>query len=305
MTHIRYWAMTLAVAAGGGFLAVNKFAFTPTRAVWIAFGVAIAAGVFSLAAAGVALARQNHGFSGLSAISALIAGFTIIATRAFAAPTALWLAFAGGIALLLVSLRALALHETTVERVVHQLELSGTGRPVAVRQSAPLTASSLGRLRDGLQISEQMRSWVDWLTLTALGLAGGFAVLTTFAWANPPAAVEPRWVWFGIGVAGAAVTLLALADHAVGARNGGLTRARLTALGITAVEALVACALIALTTLHGVHNLRWWTFGLASGMVGTSLLASTIHELTSERVRHELEVAQGSTASELATAQAG
>jgi hypothetical protein len=99
-------------------------------------------------------------------------------------------------------------------------------------------------------------------------------------------------VWFEIGVASGAVTLLALAEHAVAARNDGLTRKRLIAFATTTVGALIAIALILLTALHGVHNLRWWTFGLPSAMVGTSLLASTIHELTSERVRHELEVAQ-------------
>jgi hypothetical protein len=95
MTHMRYWALSVATAAAGGFIAVDRFAFVPQHAIWIAFGVAIAAGVFSLAASAVALVRQNQRFSGLSAVSALIAGFTIIAMRTFTAPTALWLAFAG------------------------------------------------------------------------------------------------------------------------------------------------------------------------------------------------------------------
>jgi hypothetical protein len=47
-------------------------------------------------------------------------------------------------------------------------------------------------------------------------------------------------------------------------------------------------------TVANVANLRWWTFGLAAGLVGVSLVASIIHELSSERVRHELEVAQTS-----------
>jgi hypothetical protein len=51
----------------------------------------------------------------------------------------------------------------------------------------------------------------------------------------------------------------------------------------------------------GIGNLRWWTFGLGAGLAGVSLVASVAHELSSERVRHELEVAQTSVG-ELAVA---
>ena len=151
MTHMRYWAMTFAVAIGGAFMAIERFAFAPTTAVWIAFGVAVAAVVSSLAATLVALLRDNQAFSGLSAISALVAAWTVIATRAFTTPTALWLAFAGGVVLLALSLRALALHETTVERVVHQLDVNGSGETFAAIR------------RRGIEISGTMRSWLHWL----------------------------------------------------------------------------------------------------------------------------------------------
>ena len=150
MTHMRYWAMTFAVAIGGAFLAIERFAFAPSNAVWIAFGVAVAAVALSLAAALVALLRDNQTFSGVSAVSALVAAWTVIATRAFTAPTALWLVFAGGLALLALSLRALALHETTVEQVVHQLEVNGSGRPsqrfavAASRSAAPCAPGCIG-----------------------------------------------------------------------------------------------------------------------------------------------------------------
>jgi hypothetical protein len=45
-----------------------------------------------------------------------------------------------------------------------------------------------------------------------------------------------------------------------------------------------------MVVLCGV-DARSWAFGLGDGLVGISLLASTIHELSSEQVRHELEVA--------------
>lgn len=298
MTHMRYWAMSLAAAAAGGFLAIDKFAFSPTHAAWIAFGVAIAAAVFSLAATGLALIRQNQQFSGISALSALVAGFTIIATRAFTAPTALWLAFAGGVALLLLSLRALALHETTVERVVYALEFDGTGEAVAVREGRPLAGSAFERLRDGLRISDAMRSWMHWLTHTALGVAGAFIVLTTFAWQSPVSAVNPRWLWFGVAAAAASIALAALAELGLSARDKRWDAARIADAMITTAGAAVALAVVVLTAVHGVHDLRWWTFGLSSAMVGLSLTGGTIHELTAERVRHELEVAHATTTAE-------
>jgi hypothetical protein len=43
MTHMRYWAMTFAVAISGAFLAIERFAFAPSTAVWIAFAMAAAA----------------------------------------------------------------------------------------------------------------------------------------------------------------------------------------------------------------------------------------------------------------------
>src|ERR1700722_15832621 len=138
MTHMRYWALTFAVAIGGAFIAIERFAFAPTNAIWIAFAVAAGAVVFSLAATLVALLRDNQAFAGLSAISALVAAWTLIATRTFTAPTALWLAFAGGAALLALSLRALALHEATVERGVHRLDVNGFGGPRGVRRGQPV-----------------------------------------------------------------------------------------------------------------------------------------------------------------------
>jgi hypothetical protein len=80
---MRYWAMTFAVAIGGAFLAIERFAFAPTTAVWIAFAVAAAAVVLSLAAALVALLRDNNAISGVSALAALVAPWRVIATLVF------------------------------------------------------------------------------------------------------------------------------------------------------------------------------------------------------------------------------
>jgi hypothetical protein len=42
--------------------------------------------------------------------------------------------------------------------------------------------------------------------------------------------------------------------------------------------------------LHAGIDYRWTAYGLGAGLVGVSLAASLIHELTSEHVRHELEL---------------
>ena len=288
MTHMRYWAMTFAVAIGGAFMAIERFAFAPTSAVWIAFGVAVAAVVLSLAAVLVALLRDNQAFSGLSAISAVVAASTVIATRAFTTPTALWIAFAGGLALLALSLRALALHETTVERVVHQLEVNGSGETFAAIR------------RRGIEISGTMRSWLHWLGHTGIGLAGAFIVASTFVWPNATAELPPRWLAFGVAAGAATIALGLLVDGLMDVQRTNMTVPRTIEILLTTAALAVAAALIVLTAA-GIGNLRWWTFGLGAALAGVSLVASIVHELSSERVRHELEIAQ-STVGELATA---
>ncbi|HTU87886.1 MAG TPA: hypothetical protein VMF57_20075 [Solirubrobacteraceae bacterium] len=294
MTHTRYWAMSLSVAISGSLIAIDRFAFTPNDAIWIAFGLAIAAAVFSTTATAVALRRENHAFSGLSALSVLVAVWTILANRVFATPTALWIGLAGGVALLLVSLRALALHETTVERVVHALELDGAGEPLAIRpRSTGSTTVSpwTDQLRDSFEISRAMRSWMYWLTHTGIALAGAFVVLATFAWPVATQTVDPRWIAFGVGVAVASVALISLFERSLTARSDGQTPARLAAILLTGASVVVAAGLIVLMLELTGSDARWWAFALGDGLVGISLLASTIHELSSERVRHELEVA--------------
>ena len=289
MTHMRYWALTFAVAIGGAFLAIERFAFAPSNAVWIGFGVAAAAIVLSLAAALVALLRDNQTFSGVSAVSALVAAWTVIATRAFTAPTALWLVFAGGIALLALSLRALALHETTVEQVVHQLDLNGSGETFASIR------------RRGIEISGTMRSWLHWLGHTGIGLAGAFVVASTFIWPHATPELSPRWLAFGVAAVAGAIGLGLLLDGLADVRRTNMTVARTIEALLAAATVALAGALIVLTAAHGIGNLRWWMFGLGAGLVGASLLASIVHELSTERVRHELEVGQA-TVGELAIA---
>jgi hypothetical protein len=302
MTHMRYWAVTFATAVAGGFIALSKFAFTPNHAVWAGFGVAIAAGVASLAGTVLALRRQNQRFSGLSALSTLLAGFVIVATRSFTGATALWLEFAGGLALLLVSLRTLAMHEAETERVVHSLELNGSGKAVPAQTGQP-AASTLELVRDELQLPGQMRSWIHWISNTTVGIAGGFVALTTFAWKNPVPGVQPHWVWAGAGIAAASVALLALGEHVLTAYNKGINIARAATIAAASAAVVVSGALVLTMAIHANMQYRWIAFGLGAAMVGVSIVASTIHEFFTETVREELEVASA-TAETQETAKA-
>jgi len=281
MTHMRYWAMMLAAAICGGFIAVERFAFAPATAVWIAFGVAIAATVFSLVAFALALARENHTFSGLSALCALAGGWTIIAMRVFATPTVLSLALASGLMRLLFTLPALALHETTIERVVHALELGGTSE--AVSASRPNSPAQRGFGARRVSITAEMRSWMYWLAHTTLALAGALVVLMTFALTVPGHhyAASPRWLAFGIGIAATSIAVSSLLERILardtaGPAEGGITGRR-AAIILTTASAVVAIAMIVTMVVLTGTTARWVAFALGCAMVGISLLACVIH----------------------------
>lgn len=145
-------------------------------------------------------------------------------------------------------------------------------------------------MRQGSLPPYKMRSWADWLAYTAVGLAGTFVVLTTFAWQQPVPAVDPRWVWFGMAVMAVAIALAVLLEHALAAYSDGINAARAAELAVTIAAGGAAGALAVTMALHASIDYRWTAFGLGAAMVGVSLAASLIHELTSEPVRHELEI---------------
>lgn len=295
MTHMRYWALTLAVGICGAFIAIERFAFNQTAAVWIAFGVAVAATVLSFCALLVAMLRENHAFSGLSALAALVAGWTVIDTLVFNKPAALWVAFAAGLILLLLTLRSLALHETTIERVVHALE-----RAPSVEADRPAAATSTNSTSHwsarAASISLAMRSWTYWLAHIGLALAGALVVLMTFALTAPGHHHAPvRWVAFAIGIGATCIALSALTERVLPATRGSADRGRfdrIAGLVLSASSAAIAIAMIVTMAVFSGATARWVAFALGCGLVGASLLAYAVHELTSERVRHELEIAE-------------
>lgn len=210
------------------------------------------------------------------------------------------IAFAAGIALLVVSLRALSLHETTIERVTYALE---HGSPLAEVESEqaigsppePRPAAIGAAMLRRLEVSAPMRSWTYWLMHTGIAIAGAFIVLMTYALNAPETTYDTlRWLAFGVGVAAAAMALGALLQRIV-LRDGpgaveGEGPGRLAAIALTGTSLAVSAGMVVTMAIYTTSTLRWIAFALGLGLVGASLLAHLIHELTSERVRHELEV---------------
>ena len=107
------------------FLTVASMAWSSGPAGWTAFGVS--AGVTVLAVASAAAAKKTslrvgHGLLGLVAL------WSLVAALVFSGPALTWLVFADAIAIGVLALADLAVHEATTERIVHSLE---------IRDSAP------------------------------------------------------------------------------------------------------------------------------------------------------------------------
>ncbi|HVV14699.1 hypothetical protein [Amycolatopsis sp.] len=121
--NTRFGVDVLGVVAGG-FLAVTAVALPVHAAGWVGFGVFT--GLALVGALGAVLAtrlsaRIGHGVLGLVGL------WSLIAALVFTSPALL---FADALAVVLVALADLTVHELSTERVVHQLEVRTT-EPVA------------------------------------------------------------------------------------------------------------------------------------------------------------------------------
>ncbi|KAA9149561.1 hypothetical protein FPZ12_043000 [Amycolatopsis acidicola] len=120
--NARFGIDVLALLAGG-FLAVTAVALPLEAAGWVAFGVftgLAVLGALGAVLAGRLSARIGHGVLGLVGL------WSLIAALVFTSPALL---FADALAVVLVALVDLTVHELSTERVVHQLE---------VREPAPV-----------------------------------------------------------------------------------------------------------------------------------------------------------------------
>lgn len=117
------------------------------------------------------------------------------------------------------------------------------------------------------------------LTL-GMALLAGFLVVETWAFA-PSTAVD---VGFALGIAATAAGVAGMAMARVYRMPAwGATVAAVAAIGAwQVVQALV----------FGTGTARWLTFADACGLLGAALAGLAVHELSTERVVHSLEVVE-------------
>jgi hypothetical protein len=109
----------------GAFLTVASMAWAASTAGWTAFGVST--GITVLAAVSAALGtklshRLGHG------LIALVGLWSLVAALAFSGTVLTWLVFADAIAVGVLALADLTVHEATTERIVHALEVREPAR---------------------------------------------------------------------------------------------------------------------------------------------------------------------------------
>jgi predicted anti-sigma-YlaC factor YlaD len=126
-----------------------------------------------------------------------------------------------------------------------------------------------------------------YLTKLVLAICAGFVIVDSFAFA-----ASAR---FGLNLAfgivfvavGALWLMIAVMTHAE--RLGGL-RARLTDLPLSALTMMIGVWQIVQDSIYSAGTAKWISFGDACAVLGAALLALILHELSTERVVHTLEV---------------
>ena len=115
------YALDILYVVAGAFLAVAAMAFGLTVAGWVGFGVFT--GLTVIAGASAMTSRRLDRRAGHSLIAA-IGLWSLIASLIFTGSALFWLVFAGAIAIGVVALADLTIHEASTENVVHRLEVT-------------------------------------------------------------------------------------------------------------------------------------------------------------------------------------
>lgn len=115
-----------------------------------------------------------------------------------------------------------------------------------------------------------------YLTNIALVVLGGFLVVASQAFA----ASTMTWLMLGIGVGSLAVTAPAI----------GFARRGLAQRGLDGAVAVIAAWTIIAGLVFSGAAVTWLGFASAVAIVAIAISALTLHELSTERVVHSLEV---------------
>ena len=123
---------------------------------------------------------------------------------------------------------------------------------------------------------------LHFISRLALLIIASFGVVATQVWTG-----ETLELMFVIG--GGVTIAVAAADSIVPSLAQRTLDGLIAVLGAwTVVEALVFSG----------SELKWWSFGSACALAGLSVIGLVVHEMTTERVVHELSVSTGSEPSQ-------
>jgi hypothetical protein len=129
LMYKRYILNTSTLVAAVVALVASRV-FTGSALEWLTFGLSAVIAGFGII--GLSIAQQRRHTVGFGVLTA-VAAWSLVAALVFTGGTLAWLALADSIALAVIALGALALHELSTERVVHTLEVREE-----VAQTAPL-----------------------------------------------------------------------------------------------------------------------------------------------------------------------
>jgi hypothetical protein len=125
--RIRYFSF-LALAIAAAFLVVASQAFALPAIQGVSLGVNI--GILVVSALVTVGYRSHLASSVIGSLTAIVAGWTIVASQVFSLGVVQTLTFAGGVAVVILAIAGLTAHELSTERIVHSLEMpSGERRP--------------------------------------------------------------------------------------------------------------------------------------------------------------------------------
>lgn len=124
----KYPFLALVNMLAGGFLIAATWGFAPGTVSTLGFAVSIGVVVIGLGMAYAARGSELR-LAILGVLTAVVAGWTIVATSVFVDDTARWLVLASGFAHVGLSVIGLVAHEVRTERVVHHLEVARDREP--------------------------------------------------------------------------------------------------------------------------------------------------------------------------------
>ncbi|HVX32895.1 MAG TPA: hypothetical protein VHA80_07115 [Solirubrobacterales bacterium] len=115
---------------------------------------------------------------------------------------------------------------------------------------------------------------MHFITRTALLVLGGFLAVVSQIWTGDVL----QWVFVG---GGAVMMLMALADA---------TRERPTQRALDGLILLLGAWTVVEAFIFDGNDLKWWSFASGAAIAGLAVVGLIVHEMSTERVVHELSV---------------